>query len=579
MPFFDSQVPAVSSKFAVGDLVSRVVSPPPSEEVTLPIELWLRSFAELIHDPELTPSQSANNCAAVACVSKTWKSSLSCHQLKLAQAAWLQITAFGGSHELWYDKQIMAKPFPGRSDFVGPRPHCREIRIRGISGIRIGKRKRIKLEAAQVKARPRAEFALNLSQLELPAALNIASFVDAVFDCIGPSSSRWRSFELCTENPFVFKRVQTLCADLPARWLTSLKLSYVYMPGFSDQIHAPAVYDLPFQINPWFLDDLPRLSTIRMFCAPINWSAVVGFESLEVVELTDFSAGTHLDPGLLPALFSGAPYLRVLVLGALRPFAVPSGYRLVSSSLQELDVEFYKPVFIGDILSSIVAPALRRLTVRQVYQHLHALLACPALLARIESFTAYSSFGDHVSIQHLFSAMPDLIHLDLTHSVSSAFEVYCLWAASRTKFNLPDHSARLVSLAVGRVRLHFVVEFIRGDGAPQGTGTLPRRLRRVRIQGSEDHYNITRLRALVPDFAVTDEHSPYSTRDAISGPTGHSMFPRVIQSRGQLLGDARIGSVACCPLVSILEVELVSESRMASTLGSGRSSPAYSEAL
>ncbi|KAJ7152533.1 hypothetical protein C8R46DRAFT_1228752 [Mycena filopes] len=432
MPFFDSQVPAVSSKFAVGDLVSRVVSPPPSEEVTLPIELWLRSFAELIHDPELTPSQSANNRAAVACVSKTWK-----RRVYSCPSFWTSIT-------------ISKKVSIDRLRFVLGR--CRDGSLDLTLNIR---------DLRNIAGRPATVW-------------NIASFVDAVFDCIGPSSSRWRSFELCTENP--------------------LKLSYVYMPGFSDQIHAPAVYDLPFQINPWFLDDLPRLSTIRMFCAPINWSAVVGFESLEVVELTDFSAGTHLDPGLLPALFSGAPYLRVLVLGALRPFAVPSGYRLVSSSLQELDVEFYKPVFIGDILSSIVAPALRRLTVRQVYQHLHALLACPALLARIESFTAYSSFGDHVSIQHLFSAMPDLIHLDLTHSVSSAFEVYCLWAASRTKFNLPDHSARLVSLAVGRVRLHFVVEFIRGDGAPQGTGTLPRRLRRVRIQGSEDHYNITRLR-------------------------------------------------------------------------------------
>ncbi|KAJ7161103.1 hypothetical protein C8R46DRAFT_1038265 [Mycena filopes] len=432
------------------------------DKFPLPIELWLKSVFELIHDPTLTPSQSAKNRAAVACVSKVWRG-----RVYSVSAFWSSITIFK-TVSIDRLRFVIAQCRDGDLDLT---LNLREIR--SIAG-------------------------------RAPTVWTIASLVDAIFDCIGPTSSRWRSFELCTENPFVFKRVQSLCAGLPADRLSRLKLSYVYMPGYSNHIHTPAVYELPFQVHPWFSDSISRLSELRLFCAPMNWNAVGRFEHLEVVELTDFSADVHLDPGLLPALCRGAPSLRVLILGALRPFLVPADFRLESTSLRELDVEFYKPVFVGAILASVVAPGLRELVVRQVYDQLHALLACPDLLSRIERFTAYSSFGDHITIQHLFTAMPRLLHLDLSHSVPSAFNAYCQWAATRVSLGERDHSAHLQSLSVCRVPVEQVVGLVLGLGHSVGELHSPRSLRRVRFERSWDIGNLTRLRELVPDFALID---------------------------------------------------------------------------
>jgi hypothetical protein len=253
------------------------------------------------------------------------------------------------------------------------------------------------------------------------------------------------------------------------------------------------------------------------------------FDHLEVVDFSDFSSGPALESSLFVALLSSAIHLRVLRIGPIQPFDIPPMYRLSSGSLRTLDIDFFSPDFAGRLLAAIAAPGLINLVVRQVYAGVDLLLAVPDLLSRITTFTAHLDIGDHTSLQRLYSALPRLQVLDLTHSSPHTFETYCVWAYSRAQFNLPNPAVNIKTLALCRVPVWSVVDFVRfvRDSAPRGMKGCG--IRRVRLEGDISMLNvdgIARLRETVDDFALTDHYSVRKYIVDLTEHTRHYFLPR-----------------------------------------------------
>ncbi|KAJ7855715.1 hypothetical protein B0H14DRAFT_3448809 [Mycena olivaceomarginata] len=309
--------------------------------VDLPMELWVQSMLELVHDPTLSPKESAASRGAVATVCKDW------HECVYTTSTfWSNIVIF---KDLNFDRLrfVISKCAVGD---VHIRLHLHNIRV--IRGI--------------------------------PATIwVIALLVDRIFGCIADCAERWKTFELCTENPAIFHRVQSHCRSLDVTSLETLDLSYVYIPGHSPHIRAAEMYNVPFRSEPWFGEPLPRLSTLRLFCTPILWGTSGLFDHLQVVELSDVSCTMSLHPDVLPAIFEFSVQLHILRIGMMRAFEIPSHFVLSSSSLETLDVDFFNPAFIGRILESVVAPGLTELVVRGVFDNVDLLVACPQLLSGV----------------------------------------------------------------------------------------------------------------------------------------------------------------------------------------------------
>ncbi|KAJ7749110.1 hypothetical protein B0H16DRAFT_1461285 [Mycena metata] len=260
---------------------------------------------------------------------------------------------------------------------------------------------------------------------------------------------------------------------------------------------------------------------------------------LERVEISDFSTVDPLDPEVLPALFAGARRLRVLVLGALQGSNIPASYRLESGTLEELDVEFYRPTFVGALIASMHLPGLRTLTVRHVYSHLPYLLANIPLLSSVDSFTAYGAIGDYGSLDNLFRSMPVLRHLDLSNSTAEAFRWYCLRVFRSAKLRVPDCSSHLRSLAVGRVSVRMVLRYLE---CLAGSPTYSLGITQLRMESPPADRPATTdlemVRAIVKDFSLTkkyfyprDSDSGFvgTTTHLLTGATVHSLFTSLAQ--------------------------------------------------
>jgi hypothetical protein len=165
---------------------------------------------------------------------------------------------------------------------------------------------------------------------------SMARLVDNIFACISGSADRWCSskFDLSTENPIVFHRVQLHCSALRTPHPTTLKLAYVYMLGYS----------------------------------------------------------------LFTMLFSCAMNMRVLCLGPMKPLDISPNYTLLLSSLRILDIEFFGPFFVGHLLESIEAPSLSDLVVRRVCDGVPLLIQCPRLLSWVTSFLVHLGIRDDASL-------------------------------------------------------------------------------------------------------------------------------------------------------------------------------------
>ncbi|KAJ7447635.1 hypothetical protein FB451DRAFT_1188167 [Mycena latifolia] len=304
-----------------------------------------------------------------------------------------------------------------------------------------------------------------------------------------PSVSRWKTIELVTENPVIFTRVRSLCEGLPANSLSTLELSYMYMPGYCIFPRDDGVYELPSAPGPWFCDVLPNLSHLISYCTPFAWSSPGICSRLQTVDITDFSCPSPMNPADLQMLFSAAVCMRSLRFGAMAPFDWPQNIALTSQSLRAVDIQLNRGILVASILRSMDVPNVTDLVVREVGPYAYSLLECQTILARITRFTIHDDFPDAVVLHQLLTSLASLDTLDLIHSTPSAFYGYCEWAFTRLRFLQPNAAADLVRLYLGAVDLDIVAIL---------------------------H---------VPDFAFTPTYTMSgSTRDIVYGRSYHSLF-------------------------------------------------------
>ncbi|KAJ7677843.1 hypothetical protein DFH06DRAFT_1316638 [Mycena polygramma] len=350
---------------------------------------------------------------------------------------------------------------------------------------------------------------LNVRRLDgLPATPdNIVAWVDNVFKRLVPLSSRWSSFKLDTENPVIFSRVRHHCVNLEAFSLAELDLSYTHLPGYYLLVDSQAS-QLPFQPRSWFKSVLPCLVRLSVYCVPLHMENDLMFEGLQVVDLACYDCPASIPVDVLPRLFAVATRLRSLRLGTLSPFSLPDHYVLHSSSLKTLDLSFDSGPVAGAIFDALECPSLTELVVREVRDCVHYLFACPVILNRILVFRVHGDIGDHISLQHLFAALPRLQSLDLLHSSPDVFHTYCDWVRLRIKFNQSVWLQSLRSLDLPAVDLSALVRLVNlvGESIFPEVGRIGvERLRVERPADMDAEWNSVQwLRRIVPDFAFTD---------------------------------------------------------------------------
>ncbi|KAJ6449310.1 hypothetical protein C8R47DRAFT_1084766 [Mycena vitilis] len=358
--------------------------------------------------------------------------------------------------------------------------------------------------------------------------LDVGIWIDALLNILGPTSPRWKSFCFETEDPLVFAQVQSRCAPLSAENLEFFDASYTHLYGlFAGSVsHARA---RPFVPSLWFKGKLPNLQRFTTCCVPMLWRAGHSFASLTSFEYSDLSSPSPLPIDFLPLLFTIATRLRILRLGAMEPFAVPDTYSLVSTSLEVFDIDFETGPTVSHILDALDAPSLVDLTVRDVRTSIHWLLQCPDLLRPLTRFCVYSAIGDPTSLQHLFTGMPNLEVLDLTHSRTRVFDVYCTWATKQLSFGKPLFFLGLRVLHLPAVDLAQLASFLGFVAGLIGTHTARIGVDRVRVERSSNFYPeddaVSWLRAVVPDFGFTNIYSPPGTTyNFIRSGTAHSLL-------------------------------------------------------
>ncbi|KAJ7635500.1 hypothetical protein DFH06DRAFT_1336521 [Mycena polygramma] len=453
----------------------------------LPFDLLNKSLLDFACDPLLDPKEKAVRLGTIARVSRRWKS-----HIYSSSAFWSSI--------------VITKRTPWSS-----------------------------LEFVVRRCGPAADISLRLTLLDVrtldkcyATRVVVDAWIDAVFDRISHSAPRWVDFELDTDNALVFNRVRHHCGGLLAVTLQNIELSYTYLSGFHPAGDALDLA-LPFIPRPWFQSCYPELRRLSSYCVPLLWDDDSLFENLEVVELTDFSCPEPLPVDVLPRLFLLATRLRSVRLGTLVPFSTTPGYSLRSSSLRSLDVDFDGAIVAGDILSSLDAPNLVDLTVRDVRDLIHRVLLCSSLLERLERFCAWGELGDAMSLHHLFTSMRRLRVLDLVHSRPQVFASYCNWVHDRVRAGHYYCLADIRALHLPAVDLRMVVNLINAvcKTVPAGEGRVGVERLRVELPCNWDMFGdeMEWLRAVVSDLAFTRFFCPSgTTRDLILGNTFHSLL-------------------------------------------------------
>ncbi|KAJ7672312.1 hypothetical protein DFH06DRAFT_1124218 [Mycena polygramma] len=473
------------------ELASTVIAdntPPISEFGPLCRQTWSLTIHAFVNDPSVSPKESAVRRGIIACVAQVWKGAL------------YETPDFWTNIIIVKDMPVSALDFTlDKCGDDGVHLWFSLLNFRDLSGRLAG------------------EEAVN-------------KWVDDRFRRLSPISLRWRSFKLDTESPLVFNRIRVHCGALKAYFLTSFDVSYTYLPGHSLEV-APSARLLPFDSVPWFRTVLPSLTRLVVFCVPFLWDNDLLYEGLEVVDLSYSHCPITLPIDVLPRLFTLATRLRSLRLGVIAPFDFPADYILFSQSLRALDLDFDSGPVVRSFLDALEVPNLRDLTVRDVRECVDYLFAFPVLLNRITRFCARGPLGDRVSLQHLFAALPRIEILDVVHSTPLVFETYCEWVRLRERFGQSNYLGGLRVLHLPAVDLSLVVRLVNlvGETVLPEVGRIG--IQRLRVERPLDHgmewNSLTWLRAVVPDFALTNMYSPSGTTYGfICGPTAHTALFR-----------------------------------------------------
>ncbi|KAJ7739613.1 hypothetical protein B0H16DRAFT_1891056 [Mycena metata] len=489
---------APCSSLSLFHRLSRLSLSAMASPVDFPYDVWHLIVCALIWDSTLSPVQSYANRAAVAAVDKEWKD-----RLYGTSIFWSRLNIF---HAL----PVSRIGFFLSKCVVGPIDVTLFLRdVWWIAG-------------DPAPATPR----------------RLRDYVDSVFDALGDTSPRWRSFTIETEHPVIFDQVAKRCCTLSARSMESMELSYVAMRGY---INPDAIsHDGPAERFPWFNNQFPALRRVVSFCVPVVLSVFSGVRS---VEITAYDNATPLPPGFLSALFDIASNLESVRLGAILPFEVNHSFALRSPTLRSLDLEFHRGDFAGVLFAALEVPSLVDLTVRSVHVFLDRLLIRPDVLSKISRFRVYSHIGDRTSIPLLFAALTDLTCLDLVHARPLAFEGYRRWALERDRLGLSCIAGRLRELRLPRCDLRSVVDVVDllADNAPSADTEVGLRVLRVErplnLRASDPR--LAWLRNMVSNFALTSTYSvpilPFTaptgtTSTLLTGTTAHVALAQVTLS-------------------------------------------------
>ncbi|KAJ6520782.1 hypothetical protein DFH09DRAFT_1098201 [Mycena vulgaris] len=358
---------------------------------------------------------------------------------------------------------------------------------------------------------------------------SVLSKIPDIFARISSTSPRWKTFELFTENPAAFMLVNDFCENLPAPSLQTLRISYLYMPGFSYYAESDTIYDKPAIPTLWFNGHFPRLVHLTSSSAPLSFPSPNFYSYLETVDLSDRSRSSPLDASVLATLFRYALKMRSLRLGAIPSFDFPPDFKLISLSLRAIDIEFYMGDLVGSLLAVMDVPHLIDLTLRRISSNGHSLLGCMSLLARITRLALHFDVQDTVFLHQLFTCLPMLTTLDLLHSTSAVFMTYCDWAFSRLRFQEPNHAANLVALYLCRVDLDVLALLVTHvkESVVSSAGQAGIHVLRVERPLSLSSFVDSRwtLSEAVPDFAFMDIGSVSgSTRSLLNGSSFHTSF-------------------------------------------------------
>ncbi|KAJ7114759.1 hypothetical protein C8R44DRAFT_740129 [Mycena epipterygia] len=323
--------------------------------------------------------------------------------------------------------------------------------------------------------------------LRVRLALIDYALVDDLFRAISHTAHRWNSFFVYTEHPGAYIRIRSNCADLHTPLLSSLSLRYGYMPGYSEFDDDDDIYDAPFTPLPWFNGSFEHLKHLELSAVGFPWITPNIFATITSLDLTDYIDNIPVDWAFYDLLFSTARCLRYLRIDSFPKCRIPPSTSLYAPSLAVLDVGFDGDRFLLDLLSTLIAPGLVDLTVRDIHRGLHRLLRCHTLLRQLVRFALYGDVYASHSILYdqdlvrLFNFMPQLQVLDLRHARREVFFAYALWAYRNFRA-CSAHSSKLRALYVGRIELRILLEFLVFHGANDAADGSQMVLRTVRVK-------------------------------------------------------------------------------------------------
>ncbi|KAJ7183728.1 hypothetical protein C8R46DRAFT_1209877 [Mycena filopes] len=453
-----------------------------SISLELPFDIWLHIATDVVSDPKLSARDAAYIRSAIASVNRDWKD-----RVYFTPSLWSRL--------------IVDRALPlSRLEFYVSRCSLGPI-----------------------------DLTLPFRNMSLfgPVGAGSAPFheyLDTVFSIVGGTSSRWRSFTFETESAMVYRGVAAHCSSLSAPNLVLVDVrchpngNLHALAGLSS---GPASVSSP----PWFTGELPLLRVASFACVPFN---VAQLRSVTSLALADHTGPSFISPSILRTVFARSSNLTRLRLGALSPFPLEDAFVLRSRTLEELDMEFYRGDYVGGLFAALDAPLLARLTVRGVYDFVHALLVRSDILGRITHFRVRSDIGDRVSLQHLFNALTSMSVFDLQRSRPEVFQAYREWAEARVRFGQPCLAAGLRALLLPRcelVSVLYVVELV-ASNMPVGSESVGIESLRVHHPLHEDHaeHSLSWIRNLVPDFALTSPEDSSVLRFAV----GVTLFPELI---------------------------------------------------
>ncbi|KAJ6522938.1 hypothetical protein DFH09DRAFT_1096896 [Mycena vulgaris] len=451
----------------------------------LGFDIWVQVIEELLLSPTTSSLEATIYRVIVACVSKGWH-----FHVYSTASFWSSIT-------------ISKKLNLNHLNFI--LAHCAE------SDLHI----RLALGDPQL---------FSTERTDPSAVLNI---ITDIFARISSTSRRWKSFDFYTDNPAVFMLVNSFCKNLAAPSLRSLRISYLYLPGFGHFPESDVIYDAPSVPTSWFDGQFPRLTHLTSMSAPLAFPSLDFYSSLETVDLSDCTRSSPLNAGVLVALFACASKMRSLRLGPILPFDLPPNFRLSSSSLRAIDIEFYMGPLVGSLLAIMDIPKLTDLTFRRVSSNGYSLLGCISLLSKITRLSIHYEVQDNVFLHQLFTCLPLVTTLDLLNSTPAVFMSYCDWAFSRLRFQEPNYAANLVGLYLCRVDLDVLALLVSHvkESIVSLAGKSGVRILRVErpLEPSSFFDSRWTLGRDVPDFAFTDIYVVSgSTRGLLSGPSFHA---------------------------------------------------------